>query len=136
MDELELTTYSLRKWGFDTQLTTPPDQAHFGNWVLLATHAPLALRMINDRGVALDLMEWDAFQAGAKESDWFNWDVVARALGIQEKDGEGQLWAFFHNFSTVETAFLRPNWPTTLDLLHKIEAEKRRRFMEGVAAHA
>jgi hypothetical protein len=59
---------------------TPPDQEHFGNWLVIATQAPLALRVINDRGVVLDLAEWDTFQAGAKESDWFNWDVVARAL--------------------------------------------------------
>jgi hypothetical protein len=132
--ELDLTTYFLRKWGFDTQLLTPPDRAHFGNWVLLATQAPLALRVINDRGVVLDLMEWDAFQAGANESDWFNWDVVARALGIQEKDREDQLdqlYTFFHNFQTVEEAFLRSNWATTRDLLHKIEEDKRREFMEG-----
>jgi hypothetical protein len=129
--ELDRTTYFLRKWGFDTELITPPDQAHFGNWALLATQAPLALRVINDRGVVLDLMEWDAFQSGAKEPDWFNWDVVARALGIQEKDGEDQLWAFFRNFHTVQKAFLQSNWATTRDLLHKIEEDKRREFMEG-----
>ena len=109
MEELEHTTYFLRKWGFDTELITPPDQVYFGNWVLLATRAPLALRVINDRGVGVDLMEWDAFQAGAKESDWFNWDVVARALGIPVRDGEDQLWAFFLNLDAVAIAFLRPN---------------------------
>ena len=52
--ELEHTTYFLRKWGFDTELITPPDKAHFGNWVLLATRTPLALHVINDRGLVLD----------------------------------------------------------------------------------
>jgi hypothetical protein len=137
--DLEQTTKILSKHGFDTKIITQPDQAHFGNWVLIAKRAPLALRVINDRGVVLDLMEWDAFQGGANESDWFNWDVVARALGIiQEENGEPQLGSFLHNFYEVEKAFLHPNWTTTKDLLHKIEAEKRREFTEGrrVPTHA
>ena len=99
---------------------------------------PVALRVINDRGVVLDLMEWDTFQGAANESDWFNWDVVARALGIQEKNGEDHLASFLHNFPEVEKAFLRLKWETTKDLLYKIEAEKRREFMDGrrVPAHA
>jgi hypothetical protein len=137
MDELEQTTNILRKYGFATE-ETAPDQAHFGNWVLIAARAPLALRVTNDRGVVLDLMEWDTFQGGANESDWFNWDVVARALGIEEKNGEPQLWRFLRNLYAVEDAFLRQNWAKTKDLLYKIEAEKRRKFMEGgrVPAHA
>ena len=87
--------------------------------------------MTNDRGVVLDLMEWDAFKAGANESDWFNWDVVARALEILEVKGEDRLWSFVHSFLAVENAFLRQNWATTSDLLRKIEAEKRREFMKG-----
>jgi hypothetical protein len=137
--DLEQTTKILSKYGFDTELRTAPDMEHFGNWVLIAKRAPLALRVINDRGVVLDLMEWDAFQGGANESDWFNWDVVARALGIiQEENGEAQLGSFLRNFYEVEKAFLHPNWATTKDLLHKIEAEKRREFMEGrrVPTHA
>jgi hypothetical protein len=74
-------------------------------------------------------MEFGTFKAGGKESDWFNWDVVARALGIQE-EGD-QLWSLLSNFGTVENAFLRSNWETTRDILYKIEAHKRRKFMEG-----
>ena len=105
--------------------------------MLVAKRAPLALRVTNDRGVVFDL-EWDAFQGGATESDRFNWDVVARALGIQKEKGEDQLSSFLRNFPKVEKAFLPPNWATTKDLLYKIEAEKRREFMEGrrVPAHA
>jgi hypothetical protein len=136
MDQLEQTKQILSKHSFVTELRTVPDQEHFGNWVLIATRVPLALRVINDRGVVLDLMEWDTFQGGANESDWFNWDVVARALGVQE--GEDQLSSFLQNFHAVAEAFFRPNWAKTRDLLYKIEAEKRRKFMEGsrVPAHA
>jgi hypothetical protein len=85
-----------------------------------------------------DQWEWDTFQDNADESEWFNWDVVARALGIQEGNEEGQLWSFLRNEGVVGTAFLRPTWAKTRDLLHKIEADKRREFMEGqrVPAHA
>jgi hypothetical protein len=126
-----VTTDVLRKLGFVTESITPPDQEHFGNWVLLAIRFPVALRAINDRGVVhLDLMELSAFKSGVKESDWFNWDVVARALGIQETV-EGALWSLARNFEKVESAFWPDNWKETLDLLHKIEADKRRQFMDG-----
>jgi hypothetical protein len=135
--ELEQTTEILRKYGFAPKSRTDPDQAHFGNWVLFAMRDPVVLRVINDRGVVLDLMEWNTFHGDAKESEWFNWDVVARALGI-EVPGEPQLYSFLRNFPAVEEAFLIPNWPKTRELLYKIEEEKRREFMEGrrVPAHA
>jgi hypothetical protein len=57
----------------------PPDKEHFGNRILITTRGPLAIRVTDDRGVVLDLMELEAFQAGAIEPDWFNWEVVARA---------------------------------------------------------
>ena len=129
--KLEQTTKILKKVGFISQLVKPADEAHFGNWVVIALQPPLALRVTNDRGVTLDLMDSDTFQAGANESDWFNWDVVVRALGIQEESGEDQLWCLIRNFDAVETAFLRQNWLTTKDLLHKIEQDKRREFMQG-----
>jgi hypothetical protein len=114
------------------------DEEHFGNWMFIATKAPLALRVTNDRGVVLDLMEWDEFQAGASERDWFNWDVVVRALGINELAGRDLLTTLFDNIIKVEDAFSHTNWPKTKDLLHKIEAEKRREFMGGakMPAHA
>ena len=52
-------------------------------------------------------------------------------IEIQEVKGEDQLWSFVHSFLAVENAFLRQNWAVTRDLLDKIEAEKRREFMEG-----
>jgi hypothetical protein len=137
--KLEETTKTLYKAGFVIRVTTARDALHFGNWVLIATRAPLALRVINDRGIVLlDLMEWDAFEGEANESEWFNWDVVARALGLPEENGEDQLWSLLSNLRAVEHEFLRENWATTRGLLHKIEAEKRRRFMEGgrISAHA
>jgi hypothetical protein len=128
----------LRKWGFVTILVSAPDELRFGNWVLTAVQVPLALRVTNDRGVVLDLMEWNAFQSGADDSDWFNWDVVARAVGIPVQSTDDPLYSFLANFDRVHDAFFKSNWPTTRDLLHKAEAEKRRRFMEGdgVPVHA
>jgi hypothetical protein len=144
---LEMATKLVSEFGFDTELMTPPDQAHFGNWMLIALSPPLALRVTNDRGIVLDLIEADAFKAGADESDWFNWDVVARALGLQvvglhmsgieATDSAPQLWAFLLNKKAVVNAFSQAEWAKTRDLLHKVEAEKRREFMGGnrVPAH-
>ena len=59
-------------------------------------------------------MELGAFKAGADESEWFNWDVVARALGIIKgedgKDGN-ELFAILLNQDKVENAFFSSNWP-------------------------
>jgi hypothetical protein len=51
------------------------------------------IRQLSLRSRSFDLMAGDAFKAGANESDWFNWDVVVRALEIQEVKGEDQLWS-------------------------------------------
>ena len=52
------------------------------------------MRLTGDRGhVHLDLMPTALFESGADESNWFNWDVVARALGIglgPEEDASGR----------------------------------------------
>jgi hypothetical protein len=148
----EQATILLAKHGFVTELMTPPDQEHFGNWALIAKRPPLVLRVTNDRGIVLDLMEVGAFEAGADESDWFNWDVVTRALGLQvvgfymsggveepeqEPDSAHQLWGFFFNEKAVVDAFSQTEWAKTRGLLHKVEEEKRREFMGGhrVPAH-
>jgi hypothetical protein len=141
--ELELTTTSLEERGFVTELVTPPDQAHFGNWALIAVRYPLALRVTNDRGIVVDLMEGNTFQSGAGEVEWFNWDVVARALGIPvvsfvvigASEKMDQLWAVFANEKAVVNAFSQPEWAKTRALLHKVEKDKRREFMEGGRLH-
>ena len=100
---------------------------------------PVALRGIDDRRRCPrpDGMG-NVSKVPLSSSDWFNWDVVARALGIQEKKRRSQLGSFLRNYPEVEKAFLRLKWETTKDLLYKIEAEKRREFMDGrrVPAHA
>jgi hypothetical protein len=142
--ELELTTTRLKERGFVTELVTPPDQAHFGNWALIAVRYPLALRVTNDRGIVVDLMEGNAFQSGAGEAEWFNWDVVARALGIRvvsvveigvSSEKTDQLWAVFANEKAVVNAFSQAEWAKTRVLLHKVEKDKRREFMEGGRLH-
>jgi hypothetical protein len=141
--ELELTTTSLQERGFVTELVTPPDKAHFGNWALIALRYPLTLRVTNDRGIVVDLMEGNAFQSGAEEAEWFNWDVVARALGIRVvsfveigvSEKMDQLWAVFANEKAVANAFSQSEWAETRVLLHKVEKDKRREFMEGGRLH-
>jgi hypothetical protein len=141
--DLEDTKDILSKLGFVIESITPPDPEHFGNWVMFATRPPVALRAINDRGVVhRDLAEITAFKSGAKESDWFNWDVVARAFGIKDDTFwtvshvspivlSNELVSFARSFEIIESAFRADYWKSTLDRLHKIEADKRRRFMEG-----
>ena len=87
--------------------------------------------MTNDRGIVLDLMELDTFRAGAHESDWFNWDVVARALAIPLKQEIESLVSFHDYFQKVNDAFAPENWERTKSWLVHIEEEKRRRFTEG-----
>jgi hypothetical protein len=128
--KLEETINILGKAGFYSEILIPPDQEHFGNWMLLARHHPVAVRVTNDRGVILlDVTDLDTFNRSDSELDWYNWDVVARAIGI-EKIGD-QLSSFLSNSEAGEKAFSGPNLKSTRDLLHKIELDKRRRFMEG-----
>jgi hypothetical protein len=135
--KLEETINILGKAGFRSDILIAPDQDHFGNWVLLAVRHPVAVRVTNDRGVILlDVTDLDTFKGGASELDWYNWDVVARAIGI-EKIGD-QLSSFLSNSEVVERAFSGTNLNGTRDLLHKIELDKRRRFMQGreIPVHA
>jgi hypothetical protein len=83
--QLERTRETLTKAGFATEVTIGPDREHFGNWVLTATQSPIALRVTQDRGsILLDLMPIHFFESHPHESDWFNWDVVARAIDVSQ----------------------------------------------------
>jgi hypothetical protein len=55
---------------------------HFGNWFLVATRAPLIVRVTRDRDtIVLDVAP-EHQPKPISEANWFNWDVVARALRI------------------------------------------------------
>jgi hypothetical protein len=153
------TVQALENWGFTLRDQSGPDAEHFGNWILVAVGDNLALRIIRDRGhVHLDLMPALVFQApeGAayydaegnpiqthpSESDWYNWDVVATALGIPFKPEIEPLISFQEYSGLVNDLFSPANWKQTKDLLAHVEEDKRRRFTEGrreerrVPAHA
>lgn len=126
------TGLTLKDWGFNLRDQSEPDAKHFGNWILIATGHNLALRIIRDRGrVNLDLMPVIQFTQDAPESDWFNWDVVARALAIPLKPEIESLVSFHDYFQKVNDAFAPENWERTKSWLVHIEEEKRRRFTEG-----
>jgi hypothetical protein len=77
------TVLTLKDWGFNLWEQSGPDPKHFGNWLLIGVRNALAIRITRDReDVNLDVMPAALFQQGASEGDWYNWDVVARAVGF------------------------------------------------------
>ena len=129
---LEEALHRLEKayFSFDKQQT--PDGKNFGNWIVIGTREHLAVRVTSDRGdILLDLMPRERFTAGPNESDWYNWDVVARALGIDIFPEEDALRSFFDHSWMIDEAFSPYRWDKTAAMLSAVEQEKRRRFMEG-----
>jgi hypothetical protein len=140
---LESIGHTLKHWGFDCWDEIGPDAKHFGNWIILGYRDNLALRIIRDRGpVHLDLMPAALFHAHSSESDWYNWDVVASALGIPFRPEIEPLVSFRDHLDIVNHEFAPANWEGTRERLAQVEQEKRRRFTEGrreerrVPAHA
>jgi hypothetical protein len=135
------TGLTLKDWGFKVWEASGPDSKHFGNWILIGVRHYLAIRIIRDRGrVSLDLMPADLYKPDVSESDWYNWDVVATAIGIPFKPEIEPLTSFRESREAVNDAFAPYRLARTLDLLAKVEADKRRRFTEnpraGSHAHA
>jgi hypothetical protein len=124
------TGLTLKDWGFNLLEQSEPDPKHFGNWILIGVRNNLALRVIRDRGsVNFDLMPAALFKPGASESDWYNWDVVAR-LGILQKSGIEPLVLFHDHLEELNRAFAPENWERTRGSLAYFEDEKRRRFTD------
>jgi hypothetical protein len=135
---LESIGQTLKHWGFDSWEAIGPDAEHFGNWMILGYDDNVALRIIRDRGpVHLDLMPAALFHGHSSESDWYNWDVVASALGVHRRPENDSLADFRDHRDAVNRAFLPANWEGTRERLAQVEQEKRRRFTEGrrVPAH-
>jgi hypothetical protein len=113
-----------------------PDAKSFGNWILIGRREHLAIRVTNDRGdILLDLMPGQLFAVGPNESDWFNYDVVARALGIDLRPEDDEMQSLLGHFWMIDDAFSPDKWNKTAAILAAVEEEKRRRFMEGHRAH-
>ena len=129
--KLEETKDALSKFGFAIETEVIPDEAHFGNWILVALGGTLAVRVTSDRGdIVLDLMPRRSFREGATEQDWYTWDVVMQALRLKTKSPD-PLMSFLGYFHHLEFAFAPIQWKETLRDLRDTEREKRRRFMEG-----
>jgi hypothetical protein len=63
-----------------------PDQAHFGNWVLVASYGSVTIRITEDKDdIMLDLIPRRLFREGASEDGWYTWDVVASALNLKAR---------------------------------------------------
>ena len=131
--DLEEAILTLKGARFSLHAIPDPDPKSFGNWILIGTRGEhLAVRVTNDRDdILLDLMPRERFDAGPEESDWYNWDVVARALGIDMSTEADGLRSFVSHFLMIDEAFSPQKWQKTAALLTAVEADKRRRFMEG-----
>jgi hypothetical protein len=61
-----------------------PDEAHFGNRVLIASYGSVTIRVAEDKDdIMLDLIARRLFREGASEDAWYTWDVVASALNLK-----------------------------------------------------
>ncbi|SRR6266404_5568704 len=125
--KLEETKNALSKSDFAVEALQAPDEAHFGNWVLVASRGPLVVRIASDRGdLLIDLKPYHRFAAGPTEqSDWYNWDVVAQALDLQLDNGMDTLTSFLHQSGLVESEFQPDGWEGILPKLRSVGKEKR-----------
>jgi hypothetical protein len=91
------------------------------------------VRLVSDRGdIQIDLIPYHRFAAGrTEESEWYNWDVVAQALGLQIKNDVDTLTSFLQQSGLVESEFQPDSWEEILPKLQRAEKEKRRRLTEG-----
>jgi hypothetical protein len=124
--KLKETKHALAQSDFTVEAVQALDEAHFGNWTLVVSRGPLVVRIASDRGdIQIDLMPYHRFAAGlTEESDWYNWDVVAQALGLQTKNGGDTLTSFLHQSGLVESEFQPDGWEEILPKLRSAEKEK------------
>jgi hypothetical protein len=131
--KFEETKQALAKSDFAVEVVQALDEAHSGNWILVASRGPLVVRIVSDRGdIQIDLKPYHRFAADlTEESEWYNWEVVAQALGLQIKNGVDALTSFLQLSGLVESEFQPDGWEEILPKLQSVEKEKRRRLMEG-----
>jgi hypothetical protein len=131
--KLEETKHALAKSDFAVEAVQAPDEADFGNWVLVASRGSLVVRVASDRGdILIDVLPYHRFATGPTEqADWYNWDVVAQALDLQLDNGVDTLTSFLHHSGLVESEFQPDRWEEILPKLRSMEKVKRRRLTEG-----
>jgi hypothetical protein len=125
--KLEETKHALAKSDFAVEAVQAPDEADFGNWVLVASRGSLVVRVASDRGdILIDLRPYHRFAAGPTEqSEWYNWDVVARALDLQLDNSVDTLTSFLNQSGLLESEFQPDRWEGILPKLRSVEKEKR-----------
>jgi hypothetical protein len=133
---LEKTKRALSDSGFALEKEVPPDEEHFGNWVLIATYGNTTVRITRDKGdIMLDLMPRRVFREGATESDWYTWDVVAQALNLKARTAEEMLEIVSEGH--LQISFSPIEWKDwALPAIRRTEEDKRRRFIEGLKVRA
>ena len=64
------------------------DEAHVGNWVLVASYGSVTIRITEDKDddIMLDLIPRRLFREGTSEDAWYTWDVVAKALNLKVRN--------------------------------------------------
>jgi hypothetical protein len=129
---LEEVRHKLIEAQFSLQPLQAPDAKNFGNWILIGARDHLAIRVTNDRGdILLDVMPSHLFAIGPNESDWFNYDAVARGLGIYLRPKEDVIRSFLHHFWMIDAKFSPHKWDKTATILTGVDHGKRRSFVEG-----
>jgi hypothetical protein len=125
--KLEETKHALAKSDFTVEAVQALDEAHSGNWILVASRGPLVVRIGSDRGdIQIDLIPYHRFAADlTEESEWYNWEVVAQALGLQIKNGVDALTSFLQQSGLVESEFQPDGWEEILPKLQSVEKEKQ-----------
>jgi len=69
-----------------------PEEAHFGNWILVASYGSVTIRVTQGKDdIMLDLIPRRLFREGASEDAWYTWDVVARALNLKARTASEML---------------------------------------------
>jgi hypothetical protein len=103
-----------------------PDRKKIGNRTMIAGRLNLVVRVTDEGGdIVLDLMPLHRFKPPSTESDWFNWDVVARTLGFTTTK-DGPVRSFLEHFYMIDQAFAPGNWTKTAALLSAFLEERRR----------
>jgi hypothetical protein len=103
------------------------DPKNLGNSTMIAGRLNLVIRVIGEGGnILLDMMPLHRFKTPSTESDWFSWDIVARALDIATAAKAGPVRSFLENFYMVDQAFAPQNWAKTETLLSAAKEDGQR----------
>jgi hypothetical protein len=118
--KLEETKHALAESDFAVEALQTLDEA---DWILVASRGPLVVRIVSDHGnIQIELMPYHRFAVGfTQESDWYSWDAVTQALGLEIKNGGDTLSSFLHQSGSVESEFQPDGWEEILSKLQSVE---------------